>query len=686
MAESFDRSEFIAGYLDEVEEHLAHANAQLLKLEAATAKGAPQLRMIRELFRALHTIKGLSAMVNVEPVVELAHEMEALLRVRDQSSTPVGARGVELLFRGVRAIQVRVRAFSEKKPIEPAPHELLGALHDLVTAETAPTQASAALLSLPSELAQKLSPGDTEQLIQAIQAGSKAFCVHFAPSPERAAQGFSISSLRERLSTVSDIVKVVPRSVPKSEEAPSGLVFSLLLLAQAEPASIAAAAQLAESELEPVTLSQPGAVDSDPLDTRESSDSDALDSSDVLQHDTIRVEVSRLDDALEKLAALVVTRYRLEHAVRDLRESGADVRALEVIVGEHRRELARLRSSLTHARMVSMRQLLERVPLLVRGMARDSGKLVQLQIDAGRAELDKAVAERVFPALVHLVRNAVDHAIESSEERKRLGKPEAGQITVRCFERAGNQLELSVTDDGAGIERERVAKKAGVAVPEDDRGLLDLITRPGLSTRDTADARSGRGMGMDIVRRVAVGLLGGELSMRTQPGLGTTFTLRMPMSISILDSLTFRCGNQSFVVPLATVEEVIELDQAQVIGSPAPRGRARIARLLRRRGENIPLFELASFFALTAAPGLRSALVVQREGERFAFTVDHMLGQQEVVVRPLEDPLVKVPGVTGSTDLGDGRPTLVLDLWALTRASVRHGGLSQRQPSSEGVS
>ncbi|MDB4990862.1 MAG: chemotaxis protein [Myxococcaceae bacterium] len=675
MAESFDRSEFVAGYLDEVEEHLSHANAQLLKLEAATAKGAPQLRMIRELFRALHTIKGLSAMVNVEPVVELAHEMESLLRVRDQTSRPIGTQGVELMFRGVRAIELRVRAFADKKPIEPAPQELLGALHDLIADSGATVQATAAQLSLPVELAQKLSPSDLEQLVQAIEAGSLALCIDFSPSPERAAAGLTITTLRERVSKVSDIVKVVPRSVPKSAEAPSGLTFSLLVLAQAEPAAIAFAAQVDESALVPVTLTPRSRPASEAPGEEEAVDTDALDSADVLQHDTIRVEVSRLDDALEKLAALVVTRYRLERAVRDLRERGTDVRALEVIVGEHRRELARLRSSLTHARMVSMRQLLERVPLLVRGMARDSGKLVQLQIDAGRAELDKAVAERVFPALVHLVRNAVDHAIESSEERARLGKPEAGVITVRCFERAGNQLELSVSDDGCGIERERVAHKAGVPVPDDDRGLLDLITRPGLSTRDAANSRSGRGMGMDIVRRVAVGLLGGELSMITEPGRGTTFTLRLPMSISILDSFTFRCGNQSFVVPLATVEEVIELDSAQVFGAPAPRGRAQVARLLRRRGENIPLFELASFFALTPTAGLRSALVVQREGERFAFTVDHMLGQQEVVVRPLEDPLVKVPGVTGSTDLGDGRPTLVLDLWALTRS------MEQRTPA-----
>jgi two-component system chemotaxis sensor kinase CheA len=185
-----------------------------------------------------------------------------------------------------------------------------------------------------------------------------------------------------------------------------------------------------------------------------------------------------------------------------------------------------------------------------------------------------------------------------------------------------------------------------------------------------ATERSGRGMGMDIVRRVAVDLLGGELRLETTREVGSKFSLRLPMSISILESFTLRCGAQPFVVPLAMVEEIVELDRVQVVRGPAPGGTGFECKLLRRRGENIPLFDLAAFFGLTAGAGLQSALVVNREGERFAFSVDHMLSQQEVVIRPLEDPLVKVPGVTGTTDLGDGLPTLVLDLWGLSRAAA----------------
>jgi two-component system chemotaxis sensor kinase CheA len=657
MTDAFDRGEFIAGYLAEVEEHLAHADDQLLKLEKAVAADAPQLRMLRELFRALHTIKGLSAMVGVQPVVELAHELEAVLRTRDRTATPVQAAGVELLFRGVRAISLRVRAFADGKPLEPAPQDLLSALSELQGSDGEAPKHKLELVIAP-ELLAKLSPADREQLNQGLSAGQRALQIDFSPSPERAAEGLSITTVRERVGKLAEIVKVVPRSVPKSAEAPSGLTFSLLVLSNSSSEALAAAAEVPTEALVPIAQAEPDPAEHD-------------DGDDALQaHDTIRVDVRRLDEALDRLSTLVVTRHRLERAARSLRDQGVDVRELETILGEHRRELRHLRSALTHARMVPMHQLLERVPLLVRGMARDAGKRVRLEIDARHAELDKAVAERVFPALLHLVRNAVDHGIEASERRRALGKPEEGTITVRCVQRAGNTLELSVGDDGGGIDRARVAAKAGSHVPTDDRELLALITRPGLSTRDTADARSGRGMGMDIVRQVAVSLLGGELTLKSEAGLGSTFTLRLPMSVSILDSFVFRCGEQSFVVPLGTIDEVVELEGAQVISAPAHKSQKSGARILRRHGENIPLLELASLFSLQPQAGLRSALVVKREDERCAFSVDHMLGQQEVVVRPLEDPLVRVPGVSGSTDLGDGRPTLVLDLWALRRATA----------------
>jgi two-component system chemotaxis sensor kinase CheA len=351
-----------------------------------------------------------------------------------------------------------------------------------------------------------------------------------------------------------------------------------------------------------------------------------------------------------------------------MRHDGVDVRALLDIMNENGRQLRDLRASIMRARMVPMAELLERIPLLVRGLERATGKRVNLVIDAGRAELDKAVAERLFPAIVHLVRNAVDHAIEPAEERARAGKPAVGRVEVTCWERGNNQLELTVSDDGRGIDRARVAAKAGRAVGDSPEALLEVLTAPGFSTRDEASTTSGRGLGMDIVKRIAVDELGGELHLATTPGRGTSFSVRVPLTITIVDAFSFLAGAQPFVVPVAMVEEILEVDESKAIRGPQAGRRGAGIRIYERRGEAVPIVALDELFAIPrandAVPG--KAMIVRRNGAPFAFAVHRMLGQQEVVVRPLEDPLVKVPGVSGSTDLGDGRATLVLDLWALS--------------------
>jgi two-component system chemotaxis sensor kinase CheA len=362
--------------------------------------------------------------------------------------------------------------------------------------------------------------------------------------------------------------------------------------------------------------------------------------------------------------------------VADLRLAGADARTLAQVVSENARQLRDLRAAIMRARMVSVSELLERVPLIVRGLSRATGKTARLEVIAGHAELDKTVAERIFPAVVHLVRNAVDHALETPDERRAAGKPETGVVTVSCVERADNQLELTVSDDGRGIDAVAVARRAGVPVPATKEGLLELLARPGLSTKTEVTTISGRGVGMDVVKRIAVDELGGDLALATTPGKGATFSMRIPLSITIVDAFSFVCGGETFVVPVSTVEEIQEVDLTQTVRGPdrrkTPRGQPdrrrapRAADMMQRRGDAVPVLRLEELFGLPSpVETRRKAIIVRRNGEPFAFAVDRMLGQQEVVVRPLEDALVRVHGVTGTTDLGDGRPTLVLDLAAL---------------------
>ncbi|HTE51211.1 MAG TPA: chemotaxis protein CheW [Kofleriaceae bacterium] len=664
---SLDLKEFLAGYLIEVDEHLRGATRNLIEVERLAAAHQSIARPVRELFRSMHTVKGLSAMVGVDPVVELAHAMETVLRTADRAGGHLDADAVDILARGVRAVEVRVAAVGAGKEVPAAPRSLVDALAALTVTAAAPAGGPVAL-ELPDELRGKLSPAEAEELAGAVQTGRRAVRVDFVPSPARTERGLSITTVRERLGQLGDLVKVVPMSVARSPDAPGGLAFALLVVTGADDAALADAAGAEPAAVVTLVAARP-----DPLvELADAGDSGSLfpDQIDLVGEPggVVRVAVARLDDALERLSALVVTRFRLIRATADLAASGADVRELRHIVQESGQRLRDLRAAIMRARTISVAELLERVPLVVRGLSRTTGKEVRLEVDAHRAELDKAVGERLFPAILHLIRNAVDHAIEPPAERVRLGKPREGLIRVECHERGQNQLELIISDDGRGIDHARVAARAGRPEPATDEELLALITTPGLSTRDEVTTTSGRGLGMDIVKRIAVDQLRGDLVLATEPGRGTRFTVRVPLSITIVDAFSFSCAGQSFVVPVSMVDEIIEVDRASVRRPPEPSvSRRAPIGLFDRRGETVPICDLESCLDL-GVPGAAptKAILVRRNGRPFAFAVDRMIGQQEVVVRPVDDPLVRVVGVAGSTDLGDGRPTLVIDLLALS--------------------
>jgi two-component system chemotaxis sensor kinase CheA len=662
-----DLKEFLAAYLVEAEEHVSLANAKLLVLEAAQRSGTHDPRALREIFRSLHTIKGLSAMVGVEPIVGIAHRMEAFVRGFDRSGTAPPLASTDVLLKGVQAIAQRIAALGRGEAAAPPAPGLLAELDALDRAGIELASRAGPELDLEPALLEKLVPFEVEHLVRSIAGGQRGVVAEFFPSPQRAAAGFSINSVRERLSAFAEIVRVLPRSVPVSSESPGGLSFVLILVTQATDEQIAAAVggqtdslrEIHSARVSPVPV-DPGLDASSALDEAE----DALSAG--VRRGIVRVDVARLDQAMEGLATLIVTRFRLARAVADLAARGVNTRELAEVVTDNARQLRDLRAALVRVRMVPVSDLLDRVPLLVRGLQRATNRLVRLEVEGGDAEFDKAVSERLFPVLVHLVRNAVDHAIETPDERTRRGKPEAGLLRIACRAHSNTRLELTVSDDGRGIDREAVARKAARPAPESDAGLLELLCIPGLSTRDVATTTSGRGMGMEIVKRIVVDELGGELELSTQLGAGTTFTLRVPLTISIVDAFAFECAGQRFVVPVSTVDEIVEVDSSDVVQVPARRDGSPELDILLRRGQAVPVVELARVFRLERLrPASQKAIIVRRAGAPIAFAVDRMLGQQEVVIRPMNDVLVRAPGVSGATDLGDGKPTLVLDLIAL---------------------
>jgi two-component system, chemotaxis family, sensor kinase CheA len=662
-----DLKEFLSAYLAEAGEQLETANKALLELEALTRRNEANPRLVRDLFRALHTIKGLSAMVGVEPAVAIAHRLESILRAFDDRGGILPIDSFDLLFKAVRAIEVRVTELAEGRDATPAQPDLLAALDRL---EAAKGGLRSSLL-LDASIVSKLATFEREALERCGEKGLRAVRIDFSPSPEKAKRGLSINTVRERLSPLADVVKVVPVSVPPSATAPGALTFALLLTTSASDDELAAAVGTDHASVH-LLLEVERPVAEELLAPRAPEEAQEIVST---QTNVVRVDVSRLDDAMECLSSLIVTRSRLTRAIGDLASRGVGTRDLQEVLRDNGRQLRDLRSAILRVRMVRVAEVFERLPLILRGIERDGAKVVSLVLEAGDAELDKAVAERLFPALVHLVRNAVDHAIESQEERVALGKPPAGMVRIVCSAESSTRLELKVIDDGRGIDRAELARRVGGVVPETFDALLDILCRPGLSTRTSATTTSGRGMGMDIVRRTVVGQLGGDLSLTTEPHVGTTFTLRIPLTVMIVDAFALDCAGQRFVVPVSMVEEVLEVDRARVSYGPSATGRREDAMgIIEQRGEAIPFIPLASAFHIAGAyPYPKQALLARRAGQAVAFGVDRVVTQLEAVVRPLVDPLVVAPGIGGATDLGDGRPTLVLDLLALTAAALPAG-------------
>ena len=678
-------SEFLPAYLGEAEELLVVARRNLLAVEAAARQGITNPRALGELFRALHTIKGLSAMIEVEPVVAISHLMEAVLRAADKAGGRLATPAVELMLEGVNAIEQRLSALKTKKPVPPAAGALLEQLEGLVSEGLANRQerTDGVPLALSAALLAKLSASEHGEITEGVRAGRRAVRLDFIPSPERAGQGLTINSVRERLAPLAALVKVLPVSMPRSASHPGGLAFALLMLTDAPDAALAQAAGVEPSQV--LLLSAPQgraaplapAGELPPLPDVEE---------EAPRQGVVRVESSRLEDAMDRVAALVVSRFRLTRAVAALQLEGPRARELQQILAENGRLLRDMRTSIQRIRMVSVVEVLERLPLMVRGLRRSTGKQVALQLDLGSTEVDKAVGDQLFPAIVHLVRNAVDHGLETPAERVRAGKPEEGTLRISCHEHSNAQLELVIADDGRGVDAAALASRAGVPVPATPEALLDLLCRPGLSSRDAVTTTSGRGMGMDIVQRIAVEQLGGELTLQTTPGKGTTFTLRVSLTISIVDAFIFECGEQRYAAAVSSVEELLEIDPREVVSGPAvPQeiapgapwtSGARGMGLIQRRGAAVPLVRLDEVLSVGRGGAGAKAILVRHRGQALAFAVDRMLSQQEIVVRPLADSLVRVRGVAGATDLGDGRPTLVLDLLALgslLRSTAREG-------------
>jgi two-component system chemotaxis sensor kinase CheA len=635
-----DFADLLPDYVAECDEHLTAAGRVLLAVEPAPDRiGGEQLD---ELFRAFHTIKGLSGMMGVGDAERLAHGLESYLGAIRKGQIGLTATGVDVLIDAVRILEGVVAARRDQRP-GPDVEAVIGRAAGLVPDRQ---RSPAATLPMPSGAGPAVEGERPSRLEAALREGQRIWRVTFTPSSDLAGRGITVSTVRDRLRTTAEIVLAEPRAVPGE-----GITFVFLVAAKAAdfPAVVGGEGLIVEPHATPPIPS-----------------ADRADASPLTPANLVRVDLARLDELMRTVGELIITRARLDVGLG---------RATAALPAGERRELAEttlvlerqlraLRDGVMRVRLVPVRDVFARMRFVVRDLARETGKAVALDFVGGDTEIDKFVVERLADPLLHLVRNAVSHGLESPADRAAAGKPERGRIDLRATAAAG-AVVVEVEDDGRGIDPERIfahARAAGLVpdgAPADPNAVLDLICAPGLSTRQTADRASGRGVGMDVVRR-AVEDLGGDLALETRPGRGTRFTARLPLTLAIADALIVAVGGQTYAVPQAAVREVVPVGAASTTA-------LENNELLRHASGVLPLLRLHDLFGTPRPTGDFTALVVGDGRRAVALAADRVLGLREIVVRPLADPLAQAPGFAGATELGDGRAVLILDTAGLAR-------------------
>jgi two-component system, chemotaxis family, sensor kinase CheA len=617
-----DLSKYATLFVAESREHLKACNSSLLEWEAEPTATEP----VGRLFRAVHTIKGMAATMGYAGVAQLAHRFENLLDGLRQGKLVPSPLIFQLSFRAVDTLGKAVEAAAVGTE-EPADTQLMAEL-DAVAGGQA-TESMPIQPPEPQPPARRATDAPRLRLVSVtIRSGAVM----------RGARAALVVRRAEGLGTVSG-VRPPPAELERDEF--DGKCF-FKLQSKHSDAEIVAALR-AVGELETVQLDQPAAPSPGPnTGTRQ-----------------IRIELRRLDLLMKQVGELVVAKNRL---------SSLSAQAGEPVLSELSERISRLVSAMQTeviaARMTPVGEVFERFPRLVRDLSRDLGKQIRFDMEGEEIELDRSILDEIGEPLVHLIRNAADHGIESPADRLAAGKSAQGRILLSAA-RERNTVAIRVMDDGRGIDRDKILAKARRegAAPDTDALTDDLLVRvlakPGFSTAQTVSGVSGRGVGVDVAM-TRVRALGGTLEVRTELGRGTTFVLRVPLTLAIVRALLTEAGGERYAVPLAYVAETVEFDRRAVTA-------LRDREALVVRDQVIPTVHLRDLVAARsqATPGRRPTVILEVGERRTALVVDALVGQQDIVVEPFDAPRGLPPFVGGATILADGTPALILDAAAL---------------------
>ena len=668
---SMDLTQFHDAFYEESAEAIAQMEQALLRLDV----GTPDAEVINTIFRVAHSIKGGAATFGFGEITSFTHSLETLLDELRSQRLQVTSALSDLLLRSVDVMREMLRAQQASRPVDTQRVADLQFDLELLVAQrgAAATPAAArepGMASAPAPKAAASAPAT-----RAEPRPGTCYQINFRPFLHLLARGNDPLRLFRELRELGELeasvdISALPALGDLDPES-CYLAWSLRLWSDAPRQSIIevfdwaegdcrlevlelAAAAAPPAACAPVLPGMPAAKQPEPVKAADAT--------------SIRVGIDKIDELMNSVGELVITRSMLGQFGPLI--DGPLGERLRAGLAQLERNVRGLQESVMRVRMVPISFVFSRFPRLVRDLSQRLGKPLELKMSGGETELDKTVLEKIGDPLMHLVRNCIDHGIESPQQRAESGKPPCGTVHLHAYQR-GSSISIEVSDDGGGLKRERILAKAlerGLIRADEtlsEEGICNLIFLAGFSTNEQANDISGRGVGMDVVKR-NVDELGGSIEVRSETGQGTRFSITLPLTLAILDGQTVVVGEESYIVPIAAIVESLQTRTAtirHVIGH---------GEVLSFRGEYLPVVRLQQLFNARASPGAAPdqglIMVVEGEGRRFGLCVDELLGQQQVVVKTLETNYGHVEGIAGATILGDGSVALILDMAGLTRS------------------
>ena len=647
---SIDLSQFYQVFFEEAAEHLASMESLLLALDV----NDPSMDDLNAIFRSAHSIKGGAGTFGFTDMTEVTHILETLLdKLRKQEMTLTDEMISAFLEAG-DAISMQLAAHRDEGEVDQEQITAVCEKLEQLTNEQPAAEAMSAEKSKKSKTKVKENSAKLDEdygFFDDIPAPADDGYGFFDDVPPAAGtnteaikddQGYGFfedapqqTAEQENNQGFGFFTEIKPVEAVQVEEKKAAPESSTLLAKEAHPTRRAA------------DKAAPPAAES-----------------------SIRVSVEKVDQLINLVGELVITQAMLAQSASQLDESVLE--KLQNGLNQLDRNTRDIQEAVMSVRMLPISFVFSRFPRVVRDVASKLNKKVELKTLGESTELDKGLIEKIADPLTHLIRNSLDHGIETPEKRIAAGKPEHGTITLNAFHQGGN-IVIEVADDGGGLNRGKILSKArerGLPVSDEmsDQQVWMLIFEAGFSTADVITDVSGRGVGMDVVKR-NIADMGGRVELNSSEGYGTRTTIRLPLTLAILDGLSVSVAGQVFILPLGSIIESLQITEAD-LKSVSGEG-----RLLRVRGEYLPLIALHDVFSIeTTLTDLTQGIVViiEAEGKKTALLVDELLGQHQVVIKSLESNFRKVPGMSGATIMGDGKVALILDVSALGTHHAAH--------------